>query len=132
MKLLSVNLAKSIWLGPISDLNPRGASTGSILVPFLVDTYKFKKFPSLTEISDLSKGVKFENGDFDIGGDFPIVVSFTVFNDGIVADTGSSTIHSDAFLEDMFNRVSEVFKMPPYRLIMRKKSLSQPTFCLHG
>lgn len=120
MKLLSVNLARSIWLGPISDFNPRGASLDGILFPFLVNTYKFRKFPPLTEISDLSKGAKFENGEFNIGGDCPIIVNLTFYNDGVIADTGSSTIHSDAFLEDMYNRFSELFKIPPYQSIIRK------------
>jgi len=121
MKLLSVNLARSIWLGPISDFNPRGASLYRILFPFLMDTYKFRKFPSLTEISDLSKGVKFENGDFSIGSNPPILVNLTFYNDGIIADTGSSTTHSDTFLEEMYTKFSELFKMPPYQSILRKK-----------
>lgn len=121
MKLLSVNLARSVWLGPISDFNPRGASLYGILFPFLVNTYKFRKFPSLTEISDLTKGVKFENGDFSIEGESSILVNLTLYNDGVVADTGSSTIHSDAFLEEMYTKFSELFKMPPYQSILRKK-----------
>ncbi len=121
MKLLSVNLARTILLGPMSDINPRGASLNSILFPFLVNTYKFKKVPSLTEIPDLSKGVKFELGDFDIGGDYPIVVNLTFYNDGVIADSGSSTNHTDAFLEDMYAKFSELFKMPPPESIIRKR-----------
>ena len=69
------HLARTILIGPMSDLNPRGASLDSILFPFLANTYKFKKLPSLTEIPDLSKGIKNDFGDFDIGGDYPIVVN---------------------------------------------------------
>ncbi len=126
MKLLSVNLARTILLGPMSDLNPRGASLDSILFPFLVNTYKFKKVPSLKEIPDLSKGIKFELGDFDIGADHPIAVNLTLYNDGVIADTGSSTNHTDAFLEDMYTKFSELFKMPPRESIIRRRAyLSQ-------
>jgi hypothetical protein len=126
MKLLSVNLARTILLGPMSDLNPRGASTDSILFPFLVNTYKFKKVPSLTEIPDLSKGIKFELGDFDIGGDYPIVVNLTFYNDGVIADSGSSTNDTDAFLEDMYTKFSELFKMPLGESIIKRRAyLSQ-------
>ncbi len=121
MKLLSVNLARTILLGHMSDLNPRGASTYSILFPFLVETYKFKKLPSLTEIPDPSKGIKFEHGDFNIGSDYPIVVNLTLYNDGVVADSGSSTNYTDAFLEDMYTKFSELFKIPPPKSIIRKR-----------
>ena len=121
MNLLSVNLARSIWLGPMLDLNPRGASLSHILFQFLVDTYKFKKYPSPTEIVDLSNGVKFQDGDFNIGNDFPILVNLSLHNDGVIADTHSSTNHSDAFLEEIYTRFCELFKMPNYQSVLRKK-----------
>ena len=121
MKLLSVNLARSIWLGPVSDFNPRGASLYSTLFPLLMNTYKFKKYPALSDVSDLTKGVEFGSGQFAAGDDHPIAVNLTFYNDGIIADSGSSTDHSDAFLEDVFNRSLEIFKMPHYDSVIRKK-----------
>lgn len=121
MNLLSVNLARSIWLGPISDFNPRGTSFYEILFPLLVKTYKFKKFPSLSEIADLSKGVVFEGGQFVVDEDRPIIVSLIFYNDGILADTASSTTHSDAFLMDASERISQVIKIPNYETIIRKR-----------
>jgi len=121
MKLLSVNLARTILLGPMSDLNPRGVSLDSALFPFLVNTYKFRKVPSLEEIPDLSKGMKFELGNFDIGGDYPIVVNLTFYSDGMVADSHSSTSHTDAFLEDIYTKFSELFKMPPGESIIKQR-----------
>jgi hypothetical protein len=121
MKLLSVQLARSIWLGPTSDFNPRGTSLYRILFPFLIDTYKFRKYPSPTESSDLSKGVRFEDGEFIIGENIPITANLLIYNDGMIADTSSSTTHSDSFLEDIYNRFSEIFRMPRYESIIRKK-----------
>lgn len=126
MKLLSVDLARSVWLGPLSDLNPRGISLYPLLFSLLIKKYKFKKFPPPplpgTGIPDLVKGVKFENGDFNIGSDHPIWITLTLYGNGVVADTGSSTDHSDLFLEEILNQFSEIFKLPIYQSIIRKKT----------
>jgi len=121
MNLLSVNLARSIWLGPISDLNPMGINLPSVLFPFLVDTYKFRKAPSFADILDSSKAWEFQDGVFNIEDEFSIKINVTIHNDGLVVDTFSSTIHSDAFLEDMLAKVSGFLKMPPYKSILKTK-----------
>lgn len=121
MKLLSVNLARSVWLGSVSDFNPKGANLSNTLFPFLMTTYQFKKFPSYTELSDLNKGIVFEGGMFKLNNeDYPITVGITFYSDGIVAETASSTAHCDAFLVDVFNRFFEIFKIPHYDSIIRK------------
>lgn len=120
MKLLSVNLARSIWLGNVSDFNPRGMSLYSILFPFLMNTYKFRKPPPVGS-ADLIKGVVFGDGEFTVNNsDHPIGINITFYNDGIIAETGASTDLSDAFLEDVFNRFSEIFKMPHYQEVIKK------------
>jgi hypothetical protein len=122
MKLLSVNLARAIWLGHISDFNPRGASLYRVLYPFLVDSYKFKTFPKLAELSDLSKGISFKSGEFTIDGqDYPITINLDIHTDGFVVDSGSDTAYSHAFLVDVFEKFSEVFKMPKYETIIKKR-----------
>jgi hypothetical protein len=120
MKLLSVKLARTIWLGNVSDFNPKGASMYATLFPFLIATYKFKKFPPYTEIADLSKGVVFESGEFKIDENVPIGVNLTFYNDGIVADCGSSTSDSDTFLKDIFHRFLEIYKIPHYDSVIKK------------
>lgn len=122
MNLLSIDLARSIWLGPIIDLNPRGISLGRILFPYLIDTYKFKKYPPLTEALDITKGIVFEEGEFAIEEEsYPIRITLTIYNDGLVVDTRSSTNHSDALLENTFSQFSEIFKMPPLQSVMKRK-----------
>ena len=120
MKLLSVHMARSIWLGNVADFNPRGISLYRYLFPFLVETYKFRSAPSMTDITDLTKGVGFLGGDFLIAPDIPISVNITFYNDGIIADTGSSTEDSDAFLVDVFKRFSDVFNMPHYEEVIKR------------
>ena len=118
MKLLSINLARSIWLGQILDFNPKGIKLDNVLSLFLLETYRFKNYPPLTEIWDLSKGIVFGEGEFKIDGEHPINVNLTLYNDGIIADTRSSTYDSDAFLDDAFNRFAEVFKSPTLQSIV--------------
>lgn len=122
MNLLSINLARSIWLGPINDLNPRGISLDRILFPYLIDTYKFKKYPSLAEPLDITKGLEFRDGEFAIDEESkPIRITLTIHTDGLVVDTRSSTNHSDAFLEYSFSQFSEIFKMPPFQSVMKRR-----------
>lgn len=63
MKLLSIHLARSIWLGQLIDFNPKGRNLYPFLVPSLVNSYKFKKFPLPNEKLDEVKGIKFEQGE---------------------------------------------------------------------
>ena len=118
MRLLSVKLARSIWLLHLIDLNPRGKNLVSSIIPGLVEKYKFQMFPTKVEDLDQNKGVKFSTGTFkDIG----ITVNFTVYDDGIVCDTRSSTNDSDAFLEEFLNWLNQEFDMMPYSDILRTK-----------
>lgn len=121
MNLLSINLARSIWLGSMMDFNPKGIRLDLIWYPLLISTYKFKKFPSLTEKEDFSQGIIFEDGEFKVDGDSLIWVKLTIYSDGVVLDTRSSTKYSDAFLEHMFNGLSEIYKMPTFQSIMKEK-----------
>ena len=78
MNLLSINLARSIWLGQIMDFNPRGIRLDNILYPFLIDTYKFKKYPSFTDVVDLKNGALFEIGEFTVDNDHTIAVNLNI------------------------------------------------------
>ncbi len=121
MKMLSINLARTVWLFPSVDLNPKGLNLYPILIPLLVGTYKFSNYPTSKDDLDDVKGVKFEKGEFINSEGKPISISFTIYNDGIVADTRSSTNDSDSFLVDAFNRISEHVNVPNYKQILRAR-----------
>lgn len=122
MNLLSINLARSIWLGPTIDFNPRGMRLDHSLFPYLIKTYQFKKYPLQTETPDVTKGIIFEEGAFVVEGEnLPVGITLTIFNDGLVADTRSSTSYADAFLEHMLSQASEIFKIPSFQLILKEK-----------
>ncbi len=132
MKLLSVYLARAIWLGHVLDFNPKGVSLYQALSPFLVDTYKFRKFPSSAESADMTKGISFQDGEFTAGEEYPMAVNFTIYNDGLIADTISSTNYSEAFLNDLFVKFSVLFTMPDYRSIIRRKAYLSQIFVTTG
>lgn len=126
MKLQSVVTARSIWLGHLSDLNPRGINLIPIIVPLLAETYKFIQLPSIQDISNSKDGLKFQQGEFAIDDGYPIRINFTLYEDGLVADSGSSTDHSEAFLEDVLVKFSDTFNvLNCERVISRKNYLSE-------
>jgi len=120
MKLLSVILARSVWLGNLLDLNPRGKSLFSVL-PILHESYKFRKLPLAEEMIDPSKGVKFIDGDFQTKDGELIEVSLTIYNDGLVAETRSSTRDTDDFLAELLERICEIFNLPDHNYVIKEK-----------
>lgn len=131
MKLLSVDLARSWWWGHTVDLNPKGIAFYPSLITFLVQMYKFKKFPSPITIPEIPQApgatyLKFEYGEFAVQEGLSIAVGLSIFAEGLRADTNSSTEHSDAFLSDLLTRYSEIFRSPNYNEVIRKRTyLSQ-------
>jgi len=119
MKLISVSLARSIWLFPMIDLSPRGKSFLPIY-SLLMEKYKFLKIPKLAEL-DWQKGLKFEDGSFSDAQGEQLHVTLTVYTDGVVAETRASTDASNAFLEDLLTSVSNQFGYSPHQQIVRRK-----------
>lgn len=134
MKLMSINLARSIWLARLIDFNPKGINLYPILVPLLIDSYKFKQFPSLKEKLDEASGIKFEQGEFKNKKDENLLIlNFTIFGNGLTVDTRSSTQDSDHFLEEILTRLHDEFNLPHYKdIVKRKNYLSQIFFSMEG
>ena len=123
MEILNVRVARSVWLFDARDLNPNGLSP----VPFfsaMKDRYHFLGWPRTPEelswTASSPKGVRFIDGAFTVE-DSLRAVSVTFFNDGIIAETGSSTRHSDAFLEDVLAFASQYFGASPRPDFVHKK-----------
>jgi hypothetical protein len=111
MDIVNVRNARSIWLFDTRDLNPRGLSP----VPFffeLKERYRFLGWPKTPEelswTASSNKGIRFIDGTFSIEERL-LAVHLTVYNDGIVADTSSSTRDSDAFIEDVLSFAAQHF-----------------------
>lgn len=102
----SVFRARTLWFVDLHELNPRGRSLYPEVIEALQAKYEFQKVPE--SASDLTKegGLELSIGSFEARpGEF-IDVTFTVYNDGLTADTRSSTADSEAFLRDALEFVS--------------------------
>src|SRR5579864_4093748 len=103
MQLLSVGLARSIWLFDVNELNPTGKSIFPDILTWLGERYAFQTFPkSIGEIDTEKKGYIFKNGHFESGAG-GIMVNFSFFSDGVVAETRASTEKTDSFLDDLLH-----------------------------
>jgi hypothetical protein len=123
MKLLSVGLAKALWFMDINELNPGGKDIFTHLFPALIEDYKFTTYPKRG--GDLGDGMKFTFGEWvkDDGTVLPLNV--TIFNDGIAADTWSSTQDSEAVLEAILGELPKLgFAYDP-EMVRRKAYLSR-------
>jgi hypothetical protein len=101
MQLLSVGLARSIWVFDVNDLNPTGKNFLPEFLPWLGEKYSFQTAPkSIADADKEKKGFIFQAGEFQ-SAEGPLQVNFSFFSDGIVAETWSSTEHGDAFLEEV-------------------------------
>jgi len=120
MKLLSVNRARSIWVGNLIDLNPRGYSLIRI-VPDIINKYGFQKFPTKFEEFDPAEGVKFLGGIYQNDAKHKINVDIQIFNWGSVVDTRSSTKDSDDFLDEFLTWIVKEMDLVPYQEIIRTK-----------
>lgn len=113
MKLLSIRVARSIWLVPFAHLNPRGRNLLSV-VPAVVERYGFVKPPTLESLTATPIKIVFESGAFLNPAGVPISVNLTLHDDGLVADTRSSTDDADLFLEDLLSWAAEKYQLPQY------------------
>lgn len=109
MQLLSVAVAKSVWLFDPNDLNPTGKNIFPDALMWIGEKYLFQTYPkSIVDIDQESKGLLFKTGVFhtEQGG---VAVNFSFFNDGIVTDSWASTEVSDKFADDVLLSVSQQF-----------------------
>ncbi|MHB8131973.1 MAG: hypothetical protein ACYDEX_23680 [Mobilitalea sp.] len=121
MNLLSVKQARSIWLMYLLDLNPRGLDLLA-LIPIIREKYRFLEFsPSIDKINRETKEVRFGLGSFQKDSQHNISIDLSIYNDGFIADTRSSTNDSDAFLTEFLNWISVEFGFVSYQEVIRTK-----------
>jgi hypothetical protein len=126
MQLISVGLARSIWLFDVNDLNPTGKSFVPDLLLWLGEKYSFQTFPkSIAEMDPEKKGFLFKTGEFQ-SVDGPITINLSLYTDGFVAETWSSTESGDAFLEEVLRSAASKYGLT-YRpdMIRTKQYISE-------
>lgn len=123
MKLLSVGLARSLWLLDTNELNPGGKDLYKHLFPALIEDYKFKTHPKFGD--DISQGMKFTNGEFVKEDGTVLVVNATIFSDGLGAETYSSTKDSDEFMEEVLASLPDLGFAYEANMIRHRAYVSQ-------
>jgi hypothetical protein len=112
MKVLFVGLARSIRLFNTSLLNPFGLSLQPVFDQ-LARKYSFAQFPKHPLDYDDQKALTFKSGTFLNSKNVPVMVSFSIYNDGVVANTTSSTDDSDDFLVEVMDWINGEFGLRP-------------------
>jgi hypothetical protein len=124
MKIIQVRLARSIWLFDLGDLNPRGKDISEDLIDWIKDNYDFKIAPDPRVIAggvsaapavpgnQAPSGIEFQRGHFQAREEIFIEINkLTLYNDGIVIDTSSSTADSDRFAQDLLQSAARDFAL---------------------
>ena len=115
MRVLKVIIARSIWLFPAAHMNPEGKAIDIDLIEWLKKTYQFQKYPSSaydldSETKSLAfSGGKFKSGYEKNGKERYVSLSLSIYPDGLVVNTESSTLEGDKFLEEGLTSVAQEF-----------------------
>jgi hypothetical protein len=97
MKILFVGLARTIWLFNLQLLNPRGISLQPV-IDEIKRRYNFAKGPNNPLDFDEQKALAFKAGTFINPKGTPVLIAVSIYSDGLVADTASSSDDSTEFL----------------------------------
>jgi len=129
MQLISVVMARVLWFVDLRDINPRGRALRYTLLPALAARYRFAKYPYDTpenHPTPEAPGFRFQEGEFTNSEGIQFMVSLIIHDDGLVADTRSSTKDSEAFLVDLLQwAVKEFGLVFRPEMIQRKGYVSE-------
>lgn len=120
MNLLSIKTARAIWLMQSNDINPRGQNLLPLLVG-LVERYRFGDVPNIQDIAkNPQQGIKLRAGVVTVPKIGEVAADVSIFNDGFVVDTRTSTEVSDYLIEDMFAWAVKEFGIQVPRAVTRQ------------
>lgn len=134
MKIIQVRLARAIWLFDLQDLNPGGKAIFGDLIEWIKDSYSFKIAPNSNVIgagvaatpaipgNQPPVGIEFQQGHFQAREEiFVEIGKLTLYNDGIVVDSSSSTTNSDLFAQDLIQSAVREFALTFDKDTVRKR-----------
>jgi hypothetical protein len=119
MRIVTVDIARATWLFPLAELNPTGKSMTRVLVD-LKERYKFKKAPTHSlDFDPEAKGLIFNEGEFVNRDGVAVLAKLSLFSDGIVSDTWSSTRDAEDLLKDAMQwvKTQHGFSLPADRSV---------------
>jgi hypothetical protein len=108
MNILFVGLARTLWLFELARLNPTGMSLKGVIEE-IGKRYRFAKAPANELDFDEQRSLAFKAGTFTGARKIPIMVGLNIYNDGLVADTVSSTDESTEFLLDLAKWLNDTY-----------------------
>jgi len=109
LRIISFDNARVTWLFPLEEFAPPATNNSGVVLAAIAARYGFTRTPTITTREDMANnGLVFGLGHFQIGDDIISITDFAIYNDGIVA-MAQKTEWSEAFLEDIFSWVKEVF-----------------------
>src|SRR5258708_13651313 len=125
MKLLSIATARFVGAISMLELNPRGLLIYPALIDGLIDKYGFQVAPEEDEVFDETKGINFEDGAWNNTA----IDKATIFNDGIVVSTRSSTADSEAIFYEALDwpAISYQLTYSP-EMVSKKRYVSEVLF----
>jgi len=108
MNLLYVEIARSLWMFDLRLFNPKGLGIQGTFEK-LAEKYRFAKFPKhVLDLND-QKALAFQHGTFLNSANIPIGISFTIYNNGVTAETSSCTDDATEFLLEVASWMSEEY-----------------------
>lgn len=110
MNVLYVGLARTIWLFDFASLNPEGRSLREVLQE-VAKRYQFAQAPQNELPVNDKRSLEFKAGRFIGTRKVPIMVGLDLYNDGLVADTTSSTDESTEFLLDLTSWLAKTYNL---------------------
>lgn len=118
MKVVHVRLARCIWIFDLQDLNPTGKDFFKDVIVWISERYDFRVPPDPSVLVAGNKsgpagqatGIVFQKGRFRAQEEAFVEISgLTLYNDGIVVDTFSSTLEGDLFAQDLLASAAREF-----------------------
>jgi hypothetical protein len=119
MKIVTVDIARATWLFPLAELNPTGRSMTQAFIG-LKERYKFKKAPTHSlDFDTEAKGLIFNEGEFVNRDGVTVLAKLSLFSDGVVSDTWSSTRDAEDLLKDAMQwvKAEHGFSLPADRKV---------------
>jgi hypothetical protein len=96
MRITAIKLARVIALFDTDELTPSGEISSTKFIAEAAKKFEFQKFPTAGEPVDEKNGLVFLDGTWN---DTP-VMKLTIFNDGIILETNTSTSRSLQILKE--------------------------------
>ncbi len=125
MQLKAVITARLLGFVELATLNPEGKVFFPNIVSGVVDRFSFQKYPTTPEQFDESKGIEFLDGQWNGVN----VSKLTIYNNGFLVDTQSSTDDSERILIESLEWATKEFGITfDQKMIYRKRYLSDLVF----